>query len=160
MRFLAAALCAVLAGCGISRQVAEQEQVQEALDPALSGANEALAQCRYAYPDEIAHAVARAACVIKATELLRPVLPFPDLLDQENALRKSLAEQVQTRKLSLLERNQQLTKFHSKMLAEEQSRLQANPSEAAKVLSAAVTRWRMSNPESCTMLGGNTANCY
>jgi len=86
MRFLAAALCAVLAGCGNSRQVDEPA----VLDPALSSANETLAQCRYAYPDEITQAVARAACVTKATELLRPMLPFPDLLDQENALRSHL----------------------------------------------------------------------
>jgi len=42
-------------------------------------------------------------------------------------MRKSLAEQVQAGKLSLLERNRQITKFHSKMLAEEQGRLPANP---------------------------------
>jgi len=36
-------------------------------------------------------------------------------------MRKSLAEQVQSRKLSLLERNLQITKFHSKMLAEERA---------------------------------------
>ena len=155
MRFLAAALCAVLAGCGNSRQVDEPA----VLDPALSSANETLAQCRYAYPDEITQAVARAACVAKATELSRPSLPFPDLLDQENALRKSLAEQVQTRKLSLLERNQQITKFHSKMLAEEQSRLLANPSRDPSV-PAAATQWRLSNPDGCATLGGNRANCY
>jgi hypothetical protein len=153
---LVIAVCALLAGCAISRQVEEHE----AVDPALDSANEALAQCRYAYPDEITQAVARAACVNKATELLRPLLLFPDFLDQENALRKSLAEQVQTRNLSLLERNRQITKLHSKMLAEEQSRLLANPSGTAMVFPAAVTQWRMSNPESCTMLGGNTANCY
>ncbi|WP_029586049.1 hypothetical protein [Bradyrhizobium sp. URHD0069] len=133
--------------------------MNEALDPARDSANEALAQCRYAYPDEIVHAVARATCVIKATELLRPVLPFPDLLDQENALRKSLAEQVQARNLSLLERNAQITKFHAKMLAEEQSRLPTNPEAAAKV-SVAATQWRLSNPDGCATLGGNRANCY
>lgn len=133
-----------------------------ALDPAdtaLRNANEALAQCRYAYPDEIIQAVARAACVNKATELLRVMLPFPDLLDQESAMRKSLAEQVQARNLSLLERNRQIASFHSKMLTEEQSRLVANPSESAKV-SAAVMRWRFSNPDDCATLGGNSANCF
>src|SRR5258706_5062925 len=152
---LVIAVCALLAGCAISRQVEEQE----APDPALSSAKEALAQCRYAYPDEITHAVARAACVNKATELLRPLLPFADLLDQENAMRKSLAEQVQSRSLPLLERNGEITKFHSKMLAEEQSRLLANPTTDAKV-SAAATQWRLSNPDGCATLGGNKANCY
>jgi len=55
--------------------------------------------------------------------------------------------------------NQQITKFHSKMLAEEQSRLLANPTTDAKV-SAAATQWRLSNPDACATLGGNKANCY
>jgi hypothetical protein len=109
----------------------------------------------------------------KATEILRPLLPFPELLDQENALRKSLAEQGQSGSISLLERNRQMTKFHGKMLAEEQGRLQAKsadgkldakPAEAkpAEGMSAslAVRQWRVSNPDGCTSLGGNTANCY
>ena len=33
----------------------------------------------------VAQAVDRAACVVKATELVRPMLAFPELLDQENA---------------------------------------------------------------------------
>jgi hypothetical protein len=86
------------------------------------------------------------------------MLPFPDLLDQENAMRKSLAEQVQNRNLSLLEQNQQITKFHPKMLAEEQNTLLANPTTDAKV-PAAATRWRVSNPDGCATLGGNKANC-
>jgi hypothetical protein len=56
-------------------------------------------------------------------------------------------------------RNQQITKFHSKMLAEEQSRLLANPTTDAKV-PAAATQWRRSNPDGCATLGGNKANCY
>ncbi|WP_404561261.1 hypothetical protein [Bradyrhizobium elkanii] len=90
----------------------------------LSGA---LAECRSAFPDQIAQAVARASCVIKATDLVRPLLPFPELLDRENALRKALAEQVQTRTMSLLERNIQIQKLHSQLLEEERSRLSAAP---------------------------------
>jgi hypothetical protein len=45
------------------------------------------------------------------------------------------------------------------MLAEEQSRLLANPTTDAKV-SAAATQWRLSNPDGCATLGGNKANCY
>ena len=87
------------------------------------------------------------------------MLPFPDLLDQENACENRCAEQVQNRNLSLLERNQQINKFHSRMLAEEQSRLLANPTTDAKV-PAAATQWRRSNPDGCATLGGNKANCY
>ncbi|MGY4406905.1 hypothetical protein [Bradyrhizobium sp. USDA 3315] len=76
----------------------------------LSGA---LAECRASFPDQIAQPVARASCVIKVTELVRPLLPFPELLDRENAVRKVLAEQVQARTMSLLERNIQIQKLHS-----------------------------------------------
>ncbi|WP_143271597.1 hypothetical protein [Bradyrhizobium mercantei] len=122
----------------------------------LSGA---LAECRSAFPDQIAQAVARASCVIKATELIRPLLPFPDLLDRENALRKALAEQVQARATSLLERNIQIQKLHSQLLDEERSRLAAAPADASTP-PPAVTQWRQSNPEGCGRLGGDSGTCY
>jgi hypothetical protein len=93
-------LCILLACCGAARQAIEEAAEPE---PAAVNLNGALADCRSAYPDQIAQAVARASCVIKATELVRPLLPFPELLDRENALRKALAEQVQARTMSLLE---------------------------------------------------------
>jgi len=101
----------------------------------------------------------RALCIIKATEQLRPLLPFPDLLDRENALRKSLAEQVHNGSVSLLERNRQMTKCHAGIVAEEQARLKEKPAEAGTA-SLAVTQWRLSNSDGCMSLGGNTPNCY
>ncbi|WP_128971308.1 hypothetical protein [Bradyrhizobium tropiciagri] len=97
--------------------------------------------------------------MIKATEPVRPLLPFPDLLDRENALRKALAEQVQARTISLLERNVQIQKLHSQLLDEERSRLPAKPAEASEP-PAAVTQWRQSNGESCSRLGGDSGSCY
>ena len=49
---------------------------------------------------------------------------LPDLQHDraDRTLRKSLAERVQRGKISLIERNRQMTKFHLKMLAEEQCR--------------------------------------
>jgi len=60
--------------------------------------NDDLAECRNGYPDQISQAVARAGCVVRATEQLRPLLPFPDLIDRENALRKSLCRAGSERK--------------------------------------------------------------
>jgi hypothetical protein len=96
---------------------------------------------------------------------VRPLLPFPELLDEENALRKSLAEQVQGGKISLLERNLQIQKLHSKIVDEEQSGLHAAPADAGKAADTekqltAATQWRLSNPETCGRFGGNSANCY
>ncbi|MGY3492285.1 hypothetical protein [Bradyrhizobium sp. USDA 4502] len=122
--------------------------------------NGALAECRNAFPDQIAQAKARASCVIKATELVRPLLPFPELLDRENVLRKALAEQVQTRTMSLLERNVQIQKLHSQLLEEERSRLSAAPADGSKPPPLAVTQWRQSNGDSCGRLGGDSGTCY
>ncbi|WP_143278209.1 hypothetical protein [Bradyrhizobium sp. UFLA03-84] len=119
----------------------------------------ALAECRNTFPDQITQAVARAACVIKATEPVRPLLPFPELLDRENALRKALAEQVQARTMSLLERNVQIQKLHAQLLDEERSRLEAAPADVSKPPLAA-TQWRQSNPEGCGRLGGDAATCF
>jgi len=147
-------LVAGLLGCSVSRQIEQDEAA-----PAPLNLNDALAECRNGYPDQITQAIARAVCVIKATEQLRPLLPFPDLLDRENGLRKSLAQQVQTGRISLLERNLQMTKLHTGIVAEEQARLKEKPAEAAAT-SPAVTQWRLSNGDGCGSLGGNTANCY
>ncbi len=120
--------CVVLAGCGVSRQASE------VADATLEGWNKSLAECRNAHPDQITQAVARAVCFNKAIDLLRPVLPFPDLLDQEKSMRISLAEQVQARTISLIERNRQFAQLHARILAEEQSRLLANPAIPAHTL--------------------------
>jgi hypothetical protein len=136
-----------------------REAIEEQADPPPASRNNSLAECRNAFPDQITQAVRCAACVIKATDLVRPLLPFPELLDQENALRESLAEQIQGGKISLLERNAQIQKLQSKIIDEEQGRLRAAPAATEKK-STAVTQWRLPNPEACTRLGGNSANCY
>ncbi|MVT64760.1 hypothetical protein GPL21_06510 [Bradyrhizobium pachyrhizi] len=180
--------CILLSCCGAARQAVEKEAVP-APDPITETATAAteptpaattipeatpvptptavtvnlsgaLAECRSAFPDQIAQAVARASCVIKATDLVRPLLPFPELLDRENALRKALAEQVQTRTMSLLERNIQIQKLHSQLLEEERSRLSAAPADGSKPPPLAVTQWRQSNGESCGRLGGDSGTCY
>jgi len=168
---VAIGLAAGLAGCNNPRHIERDEGTPASTSleaapspgleakPSLLNLNDALADCRSGYSDQITQAVVRALCIIKATEQLRPLLPFPDLLDRENALRKSLAEQVQNGSVSLLERNRQMTKFHASIVAEEQSRLKEKPTETGAT-SLAVTQWRLSNPDGCMSLGGNTANCY
>lgn len=156
LRLLSAVLSLLLtSGCGPVRKAVESEAATAPISLA-----EALQTCTSLYPDQIATAVARADCVIKTTtELVRPSLPFPDLLDRENALRKSLAEQVQAGTVSLLERNIQLYKLHAAIIAQEQERVEASPGiEVSKATAA--TQWRLSNTESCGRLGGNNASCY
>ena len=144
-----------MTSCGVVRQVVQDDSTPEPMS-----LSDSLQACTNLYPDQISMAVARADCIMRATtEMVRPSLPFPDLLDQENALRKSLAEQVQAGKISLLERNIQLQKLHANVVEQEQERLKA-AGKAEIPKEVAVTQWRLSNPESCTKLGGNSANCF
>ncbi|MCC8952380.1 hypothetical protein H8B02_02565 [Bradyrhizobium sp. Pear77] len=143
--------CVLLACCGAVRQAIEEEA-----EPAALNLNGALAECRRGFPDQIAQAVERSSCVIKAMELARPLLPFPELLDRENAPREALAGQVQARTISLRERNVQILKLHSQILDEERNRLSAGVGKPPLV----VAQWRQSNQESCGRLGGDSANCF
>ncbi|MDN5005277.1 hypothetical protein ACFQZO_30935 [Bradyrhizobium sp. GCM10027634] len=106
-------------------------------------------------------AVRRADCIVKATELsVRPSLQFPELIDRENALRKTLAVQIEAGKVSLLERNDQIAKAHMAIVAEEAERLKASRSEEQGNSPAAVVQWRVSNSNACAGLGGNSPNCF
>lgn len=148
--------CCVLSACGAARQTV----LEETDAPAISLAD-ALANCRNLFPDQIAQAVLRADCFVAATETaVRPTLPFPELLDQENMLRKALADQVQSGRASLLERNAQIVKGHAALVREEAGRLKAMPPEGRPKTSAIAVEWRASNPEGCAGLGGNTAVCF
>ncbi|WP_194463178.1 hypothetical protein [Bradyrhizobium sp. CCBAU 53340] len=151
-----AILSGLLAGCGGARQALQNESE----DPSIS-LTDALADCRNAFPDQIMQAVRRADCIVKATELsVRPSLQFPELIDRENALRKTLAVQVEAGKVSLLERNDQIAKAHMAIVAEEAERLKASRSEEQGNSPAAVVQWRVSNSNACAGLGGNSPNCF
>jgi len=120
---VAIGLAAGPAGCSNSRHIERDEATLASTSleaapspgleakPSLLNLNDALADCRRGYSNQITQAVMRALCIIEATEQLRPLLPFPDLLNRENALRKALAEQVQDASVSLLERNRQMNKI-------------------------------------------------
>ncbi|WFU22293.1 hypothetical protein QA649_29980 [Bradyrhizobium sp. CB1717] len=149
-------LFSLLAGCGGTRLALQNEGEESSVNLA-----EALADCRNAFPDQIAQAVPRADCIVKATELsVRPSLQFPELLDRENALRKALAVQVSAGKVSLLERNDQIAKAHRAIVAEEAERLRGAPLEGQGRSPLAVIQWRASNSDACARLGGNSPNCY
>src|SRR5262245_53091454 len=82
MRGGCAALLLLLTGCGVSREIAGEETAAEASAVTLV---RALAECQRLYPDQVAQAVVRAGCGIKATDIIRPQLPYPELLDRENS---------------------------------------------------------------------------
>ena len=151
-----ALLFSLLAGCGGTRLALQSEAEESSVNLA-----DALADCRNGFPDQIAQAVPRADCIVKATELsVRPGLRFPELLDRENMLRKALAAQVAAGNVSLLERNDRIAKTHKAILAEEAERLRAALPEGQGTTPLAVVQWRASNSDACARLGGNSPNCY
>jgi hypothetical protein len=130
------ALCAALAGCGLARQ---QEQ-KEAYDRALAQVKADVEVCNQTYPKMQKTALARAQCLGTATDTLRPLVNYPDLLDQEKTTRNVLAEQWQNGKITQMEYEAKFTEMHSQVVAEEQRRNLANRSVGAQE-SAAAAAW-------------------
>ncbi|MCC8970128.1 hypothetical protein [Bradyrhizobium brasilense] len=128
-------LCIVLACCGVARHAIEQAAEPE--PPAVNLKRAHGMPQRLPRPDR----TGGAARVLRnqGGRTRSVAAAFPELLDRENALRKALAEQVQTRTMSLLERNIPIRKLHSQLLEEERRRLSAAPADAGE------HRWRSRN---------------
>lgn len=152
--FLFVLISLSFAGCGASRQKQREAEIQKAKQMLADSTEE----CRRNFPDEIKQAISRASCINQAMLIIRPMLPYPDLLDQENATRLGLAEKVQTGKMTPIERDVQFSHLHSQLVAEEQRRNLASRSVSASE-SAAAAAWQASAPVSCTKIG-NTVNCF
>jgi hypothetical protein len=116
----AAAALFLTLGLAISgAAVAQERYSRESTIRLIQGANE---ECRREFPSAIKQAVARAACENHNMELLRPSMPYPDLMDQELTYNLVLAEKVQNGKITMIEREAAAAQFHSQMIAEQQRR--------------------------------------
>jgi hypothetical protein len=114
--------------------------------------NDANEECYRAH-GAIKQAIARAACVNKNMELLKPNLPYPDLLDQELATNLVLAEKVQKGKMTLIERDGAIVQLHSQVIAEAERRNLARRAVTAQE-SAAAAAWQSASFAG----GGGTAD--
>ncbi len=151
---VAAAFAALfLAGCGYLADIERQKVMKEARE----AFSEAVNACQTSFP-EGKDTMNRARCFNSATVHIRATMPFPDLLDQENAARLSIAEDEAKGKITRAEAAMRFTRIHSDMVAEEQRRMLAGRSVSAQE-SAAAAAWRASSPVSCTKTG-NTVNCF
>jgi hypothetical protein len=147
-------LCVILAGCGLMARKEHEEQ--QAAAKAQSDA--AMADCETQFPKGGKRYIEKTQCQNAAITLVRPFMPYPDLVDQDLASRMAVAEKLQAGKITLAEANLEQSTFHSNIVAGEQRRLLSNRSVGAQE-SAAAAAWRASSPVSCTKLG-NTVNCY
>jgi hypothetical protein len=148
---LVTALCAGLGGCGL----AARKEREEAFAAAKARTQTALADCEAKYPQGSKQPVEKAQCMNAAFNILRPFVPYPDLMDQDMANRALLAEKVQQGKLSPAEATAEMTQRQSQIVAEEQRRGLANRAVSAQE-SAAAAAWKGT---SCTRIG-DTVNCF
>ena len=113
------------------------------------------AECDAKYPESGTAYVERARCQTPGFNLIKPFLPYPDLLDQDIAFRMTTAEKLQSGRVTLSEANLERAQMRSQLIAEEQRRSLGNRAVSAQE-AAASAAWRS---VSCTRTG-NTTNCY
>jgi hypothetical protein len=145
----------VVAGCGLMRQRELQAQREEL----IGRSHAAMAQCDATYPPgNVKTTMARAKCQTDALAIVRPISPYPDLLDLFIASRIATAERVQNGQLTIAQGNELIAAKHSELVAEEQRRNLANRSVIAQegVASASLAA---AGPHTCTRMG-NTVNCF
>lgn len=154
MRIVLAVIAAlILSGCGL---YAQQKQ-KEAYQSAVQMAKDSLAECELQHPAGSKKYMAKAKCQNDATALVKPFMPYPDLVDQDMANRMLFAERLEQGKITLAEANAQLMQSHSQVVAEEQRRQLSGRAVSAQE-SAAAAAWR-SNAVTCTTFG-NSTSCY
>lgn len=157
MRGLAVILICVIAlcGCGIAARQQAQQQVGDARNRAAAG----LQECEAKHPPATPKiAVRRAECINQALALLRPTIPYPDLLDVFMASHMSIAERYQNGQLTFAQANEMIAQKRSEITAEEHRRVSLDRAVAAQQ-QAASAQERASRGTTCTRFG-NTVTCF
>ena len=148
-------LCGLLAGCGIARQ----REMQARNDALKEQSRIAMEDCNTKLPKgNPKTAIVRAQCVNDALVIMRPIFPYPDLLDLSMAHRLAVAERYQKGQITGPQANEELAQKNSELTAEEQRRLLANRSVGAQESMAAASIMA-AGPKTCTRIG-NSVNCY
>jgi hypothetical protein len=156
MRILLFVMVAVfLSNCGIIREREMRAQAEELRAKSLAASQ----ACDNTLPaGNPKTAMARAKCQTDALTILRPISPYPDLMDQYIASRIAIAERVQNGQVTIAQGNELITQKRSELIAEEQRRSLANRAVSAQedVASASLAAVR---PRTCTAIG-NTVNWF
>lgn len=117
------------AGCGILTEPDEDQKVAMATAAAIQG----VSRCNGNHAAGFAKtAVARTECINGALTLMRPVYPYPDLLDRYLINRLAIAQSFSSGKITLAEANGEFIEQRSKMIEEEERRLLDLRREAAR----------------------------
>ena len=145
------ALCVVLAGCALARQ-RRREELLAATTAQVKAAVETYQPNLSEEPKDRS----RQSSVYRSGDSsFRPLVPYPDLYDQETTNRNMLAERWQTGKITQLEYEAQFSEMHSQIVAEEQRRNLANRSVNAQE-TAATAALLSGGPTICNRVGNTT----
>jgi hypothetical protein len=146
-----AGLCAILSGCGL---MAAKER-QEAIAVARAEQETIFAECDAKFPKARGNFVNRAKCRQPGLELYAKLVPYPDLLQQDIAMRMVMAEKLDAGQITVAQAELEGAQAHSQIVAEEQRRSLAMRSVNAQE-SAAAAAWKGTT---CSRVG-NTVNCF
>ena len=126
----------ILSGCGVARQLEQRALVNEAKEKMLA----ALSDCAQRFPAAGEQFVAKAKCDADAVRIMRPFLPYPELQDQEVAVRAVVAERLQNRQMTKAEAELQIANATAQIAGQIRDRALANRAVLAQEATAIASR--------------------
>jgi hypothetical protein len=118
------ALGLLIAGCAAQRGAVGEAEAKQLQDQSYAAAR----KCDVTYsPNDAKVAVARAKCHTEAWNILRPTMPYPEVLDQLIAKRIEIGQKVQNGEMTVAQASAAIEKARADAAAEEQKRRGAGP---------------------------------
>jgi hypothetical protein len=118
------ALGLLIAGCAGQRGPMGEAEAKHLQDQSYAAAR----KCDVTYsPNDTKVAAARAKCHTEAWNILRPTMPYPEVLDTLIAKRVEIGQKVQNGEMTLAQANTAIEKARADAAAEEQKRRGAGP---------------------------------
>jgi hypothetical protein len=140
-----------MTGCGLAAQRERAAQVASMRETVKN----AIETCQAQYTELPKDAIARAACFNNADRILKPIVPYPDLIDLRIAKRSEVAERIASGKITRAQGILELSQLNTQLVDEEQKRSLADRSVRAQETAAAAAI----APTTCTKYG-NSVTCF
>jgi hypothetical protein len=114
----------LIAGCAGQRGAVGEAEAKQLQDQSYAAAR----KCDITYsPNDAKVAAARAKCHTEAWNILRPTMPYPEVLDKLISKRIEIGQKVQNGEMTLAQANAAIEKARADAAAEEQQRRGAGP---------------------------------
>lgn len=122
--FVFAALALMITGCAGQRGPMGEAESKQLQDQSYAAAR----KCDVTYsPNDAKVAVARAKCHTEAWNILRPTMPYPEVLDKLIAKRLEIGQKVQNGEMTVAQASTAIEKARAEAATEEQQRRGAGP---------------------------------